>query len=111
MNSAWTNARLGKDGPAVSALGLGAMSVGIADTYTSSAQTLEAAIGVIERALDLGINFLDTADIYGDSEIKVGAAIKNRRQEVVLATKFGFVSDGRGIDGTRNTSGKRVTDR
>ncbi|HZJ53625.1 MAG TPA: aldo/keto reductase, partial [Myxococcaceae bacterium] len=75
------------------------MSVGIADSYTSSAQTLEAAIGVIERALDLGMSFLDTADIYGDSELKVGAAIKNRRQEVVLATKFGFVQDGRGIDG------------
>jgi len=92
--------RLGKDGPAVSALGFGAMSLGIADTYTSSAKTLEAAIGVVERALDLGINFLDTADIYGDSEVKVGAAIKSRRQEVVLATKFGFVPGGRGIDGT-----------
>jgi aryl-alcohol dehydrogenase-like predicted oxidoreductase len=76
------------------------MSLGIADTYTSSAQTLEAAIGVIERALELGINFLDTADIYGDSELKVGAAIKNRRQDVVLATKFGFVQGGRGIDGS-----------
>jgi aryl-alcohol dehydrogenase-like predicted oxidoreductase len=92
--------RLGRDGPAVSALGFGAMSLGIADTYTSSAQTLEAAIGVIERALELGINFLDTADIYGDSEPKVGAAIKNRRQDVVLATKFGFVQGGRGIDGS-----------
>jgi len=92
--------RLGRDGPAVSALGFGAMSLGIADTYTSSAQTLEAAIGVIERALELGINFLDTADIYGDSELKVGAAIKNRRQDVVLATKFGFVQGGRGIDGS-----------
>jgi len=92
--------RLGKDGPVVSALGFGAMSVGIANTYTSSAQTLEAAIGVIERALELGINLLDTADIYGDSELKVGAAIKNRRQEVVLATKFGFVPESRGIDGS-----------
>jgi len=92
--------RLGKDGPAVSAIGFGAMSLGIADVYTSSAQTLEAAIGVIERALELGINFLDTADIYGDSELKVGAAIKNRRQDVVLATKFGFVPGGRGIDGS-----------
>jgi len=94
--------RLGKDGPAVSAIGFGAMSLGIADVYTSSAQTLEAAIGVIERALELGINFLDTADIYGDSELKVGAAIKNRRQDVVLATKFGFVPGGRGIDGSPN---------
>jgi aryl-alcohol dehydrogenase-like predicted oxidoreductase len=95
--------RLGKDGPAVSSIGFGAMSLGIADVYTSSAQTLEAAIGVIERALDLGINLLDTADIYGDSEVKVGAAIRNRRHEVVLATKFGFVPggrEGRGVDGS-----------
>src|SRR5215475_714349 len=75
------------------------MSVGIADTYTSSAQTLEAAVGVLERALELGINFIDPAYIYGDSELKVGAALKNRRQDVVLATKFGFVQEGRGIDG------------
>ena len=92
--------RLGKDGPAVSAIGFGTMSLGIADVYTSSAQTLEAAIGVIERALELGINFLDTADIYGDSELKVGAAIKNRRQDVVLATKFGFVPGSRAVDGS-----------
>ena len=92
--------RLGRGGPTVSALGFGAMSVGIADTYTSSVHTLEAAVGVIERALDLGINFLDTADIYGDSELKVGAAIKYRRQGVVVATKFGFVPEPRGIDGT-----------
>ena len=92
--------RLGRDGPTVSALGFGAMSLGIADTYTSSARTLEAAVGVIERALELGIDFLDTADIYGDSEVKVGAAIKKRRQEVVVATKFGFVPESRGVDGT-----------
>ena len=67
------------------------MSLGIADVYTSSVQTDEAAIAVIERALDLGITFLDTADIYGDSESKVGKAIKSRRADIVLATKFGFV--------------------
>ena len=92
--------RLGREGPAVSALGFGAMSVGIADAYTSSAQTLEAAVRLIERALDLGIDFLDTADIYGDSEVKVGAAIKTRREAVVLATKFGFIQGNRGIDGS-----------
>jgi aryl-alcohol dehydrogenase-like predicted oxidoreductase len=90
---------LGGDGPAVSALGLGTMSLGIADTYTSSAQTFEAAVGLIERAVELGMNFLDTSDIYGDSEQKVGAAIRNRRQDVVLATKFGFVPEARRIDG------------
>ena len=92
--------RLGREGPSVSALGFGAMSVGITDMYTGSARTLEAGVRVIERALDLGIDFLDTADIYGDSEQKVGAAIKNRRKDVVVATKFGFVQGGRGIDGS-----------
>jgi len=54
--------------------------------------------------LELGINFLDTADVYGDSEVKVGKAIKDRRDRVVLASKFGFVrgggAAGRPIDGS-----------
>jgi aryl-alcohol dehydrogenase-like predicted oxidoreductase len=51
------------------------------------------SIAVIHRALDLGVNFLDTADMYGPfiNEILVGKAIKDRRNEVVLATKFGIV--------------------
>jgi aryl-alcohol dehydrogenase-like predicted oxidoreductase len=91
--------RLGREGPTVSALGLGCMSLGIADMYTSSAQTTEAAVALIHRALDLGITLLDSADAYGDSELKVGAAIKNRRKGVVIATKFGFVRNGEAIDG------------
>jgi aryl-alcohol dehydrogenase-like predicted oxidoreductase len=67
------------------------MSLGIADIYTSSVRDDDAAVTLIRRALDLGITFLDTADIYGDSELKVGRAIKDRRSDVVLATKFGFV--------------------
>ena len=67
------------------------MSLGIADVYTSSVHDDAAAIALIERALDLGVTFLDTADIYGDSELKVGKAIKGRRADVFLATKFGFV--------------------
>jgi aryl-alcohol dehydrogenase-like predicted oxidoreductase len=67
------------------------MSLGIADIYTSSVHDDDAATALIRRALDLGITFLDTADIYGDSELKVGTAIKGRRDDVVLATKFGFV--------------------
>jgi aryl-alcohol dehydrogenase-like predicted oxidoreductase len=67
------------------------MSLGIADIYTSSVHDDDAAVALIRRALDLGITFLDTADIYGDSELKVGSAIKGRRGDVVLATKFGFV--------------------
>jgi aryl-alcohol dehydrogenase-like predicted oxidoreductase len=69
------------------------MSLGIADIYTSSVRDDDAAVALVRRALDLGITFLDTADIYGDSELKVGKAIKGRRQDVVLATKFGFVQN------------------
>jgi aryl-alcohol dehydrogenase-like predicted oxidoreductase len=67
------------------------MSLGIADIYTSSVRDDDAAMLLIRRALDLGVTLLDTADIYGDSESKVGKAIKGRRAAVVLATKFGFV--------------------
>jgi aryl-alcohol dehydrogenase-like predicted oxidoreductase len=67
------------------------MSLGIADVYTSSVRDDAAAVALISRAFDLGITFLDTADIYGDSEVKVGKAINGRRAAVVLSTKFGFV--------------------
>jgi len=83
--------QLGRTGPRVSAIGLGCMSLGIAETYTSSVRDDDAAVALIRKALDLGITFLDTADIYGDSELKVGRAIKGRRGDIVLATKFGFV--------------------
>ncbi len=88
--------QLGLQGPRVSAVGLGCMSLGIGDVYSSSVGGDDDAIELIRRALDLGITFLDTADIYGDSEVKVGKAIKNRRAEVVLATKFGFVQNAIG---------------
>jgi len=71
--------RLGSSGPQVSAIGLGCMSIGIADVYTSSAQDEVKAIELIHRALDLGMNFLDSANIYGDSEIKVGKALARPR--------------------------------
>jgi aryl-alcohol dehydrogenase-like predicted oxidoreductase len=67
------------------------MSLGIGDIYTSGVRDDDAAVALIQRALDLGVTFLDTADIYGDSELQVGRAIQGRRAEVVLATKFGFV--------------------
>ena len=96
--------RLGKGGPRVSDIGLGCMSIGIADVYTSSVQDDTKAVELIHHALDLGISFLDTANIYGDSEIKVGKALVGRRDDVVLATKFGIVTDSpvqdRGVDGT-----------
>lgn len=99
--------RLGQHGPEASALGLGCMSIGIADVYTSSAHDDDAAIALVHRALDLDITLLDTADIYGVSELQVGMAIRGRRDQVVLATKFGFAerSSGKGrqasgIDGS-----------
>ena len=84
------------------------MSIGIADVYTSSVQDDGKAIELICRAIDLGIDFLDTANIYGDSEIKVGKALAGRRDRVVLATKFGIVTDStiqdRQVDGSRENA-------
>src|SRR4029453_16947220 len=82
--------KLGRNGPNVSALGLGCMSLGIADTYTSSLRGDDDAVELIHHALNSGITLLDTADIYGESERLVGKAIADRRERVVLATKFGF---------------------
>ncbi len=81
--------KLGSQGLVVSALGLGCM--GMSEFYgTRDDQESEATIA---RALDLGLNFLDTADAYGPfkNEELVGRAIRSRRQSVVLATKFGNV--------------------
>lgn len=86
---------LGRSGPAVSAIGLGCMSMGIADVYTSSVRDDDAAVALIHRTLDLGITLLDTADIYGVSELQVGKALRDRRADAVLATKFGFVGTAR----------------
>jgi len=84
--------KLGRQGPEVSALGLGCMSIGIADVYTSSVRGDAEAVALIHRALELGITLLDTADVYGDSELQVGKALKGRRDKAVLATKFGFTA-------------------
>jgi len=96
--------KLGRNGPEVSALGFGCMSIGIADVYTSSIHNDEDAIKLLHRSLELGITFLDTADVYGDSEEKVGKAIRGKRESVFLATKFGFVqgggAKGRPVNGT-----------
>lgn len=86
--------KLGRDGPNVFPVGLGCMSLGIADVYTSSVQDDEQAVALIHRALDLGVTLLDTADVYGVSERQVGKALKGRRDKVTLATKFGFDTGG-----------------
>jgi aryl-alcohol dehydrogenase-like predicted oxidoreductase len=82
--------KLGRNGPQVSALGFGAMGIGIAGVYTSSTRNDDEAVALIHRAMDLGITLLDTADVYGTSERQVGRALKGRRDKAFLATKFGF---------------------
>ena len=69
------------------------MSLGIAGMYSSSIDSDGRAVELIHRALDLGVTLLDTANIYGDSELKVGQALRGRRSQVFVATKFGIVLD------------------
>ncbi len=92
--------RLGQ-GLEVSAIGLGCMS--LASMYGPADEA--AALATVHRALDLGVTLLDTADVYGDgrSEELVGRALRGRRDEAVVATKFGIVADpdysGRRVNG------------
>ncbi|MCU1458308.1 MAG: Aldo/keto reductase [Actinomycetia bacterium] len=79
---------LGTDGPVVGAIGLGCMSFSPTYGGFDGIDPNE----VIGRAIDLGCTLLDTADVYGPSEVIVGEAIAKRRDEVVIATKFGIIS-------------------
>ena len=94
---------LGNEGLTVSAQGLGCM--GMSWAYGNPDE--DEAVATIRRALDLGVTFLDTADVYGvgANEELVGQAIADRRNQVVLATKFGITMNrdlpgGRGVNGT-----------
>ncbi|MBD8874410.1 aldo/keto reductase [Rhodanobacter sp. DHB23] len=93
---------LGRNGPQVSALGLGCM--GMSDFYGDRDDA--ESIATIHRALDRGVTLLDTADMYGPhtNEALVGKAIRGRREQAFIATKFGIVRDpanpaARGVDG------------
>jgi aryl-alcohol dehydrogenase-like predicted oxidoreductase len=92
--------KLGRQGLTVSALGLGCM--GMSQSYGPGDE--KESIATIQRAIDLGVFFLDTANVYGEGENErlVGVALAGRRDQVVLASKFGIVRD----DGSRDVSGR-----
>jgi aryl-alcohol dehydrogenase-like predicted oxidoreductase len=93
--------KLGTEGLTVSALGLGCM--GMSQSYGSPDERDEReSVATIHRAIELGVNFFDTAEVYGPftNEELVGRALKGRRNQVVIATKFGFQ-----IDGNRRSTG------
>src|SRR5213078_3663798 len=83
--------KLGRGGPVVSAIGLGCM--GMSDFYGGRDE--EESLATIHRALDLGVSFFDTADMYGPhtNEQLLGRALRGHREQVVIATKFGIVRD------------------
>jgi len=102
--------KLGRQGLVVSAMGLGCM--GMSWAYGRGEEN--ESIRVIHRALELGVTFLDTAEMYGpyENEKLVGKAIQGRRSEVVIATKFGFTFENGKVMGTNSSPAnvKRVAE-
>src|SRR6187402_686607 len=94
MSKGLPTRQLGRSGAAVSAIGLGCM--GMSEFYGTADEA--RSVDTIHRAIDLGVTFLDTADIYGPftNEELVGRAIRDRRDRVTLATKFGNVRKAHG---------------
>lgn len=94
--------QLGRNGPQIPAIGLGLMS--FAGWYSQSNNSQDASQQFLDRAHEIGETFWDTADIYGDSEDRVGAWFKRtgKRDDIFLATKFSIVVAGDGGRGVRN---------
>ncbi|QLD12678.1 aldo/keto reductase [Microbacterium oleivorans] len=104
MDDAVPTRRLGSSGLLVSAVGLGCNNFGRAGTPTHD---LDGTVAVLDAALDAGVTFLDTADIYGAepglSETLMGEALRGRRDRVVLATKFGHSAVDIGLPGAKGS--------
>ena len=90
MSDSLPTRTLGPDGPQVGAMGLGCM--GMSWAYTPDDRDDDRSIGVIHRAIELGVTLIDTADVYGPhtNEELVGRALRDHRDEVILATKCGL---------------------
>jgi len=96
---------LGKDGPKVSALGLGCM--GMSFSY-GEAHDEKEMIKLMHEAVDLGVTFFDTAEVYGPftNELLVGKALSGMHDKVVIATKFGFNCEPDGKPGTQTLNSR-----